>query len=347
MADKPRLTALSRSSGLAAKIDPEILTQVLGQLPKVDHPDLLSQEIPFADAAIYRLSDHQAMVQSVDFFTPVVDDPYKYGQIAAANSLSDIFAIGAKPLTAMNIVAFPLCQLGPEVLVQILQGGAERVLAAGAIIVGGHSVEDDEPKYGLSVTGMVDPQQMLSTCGCRPGDQLILTKPLGTGLLATALKGEVLSEADISDAVAGMIMLNRAAAEAMLDVGVSACTDITGFGLVGHALELAEASGVGVHLAMPSLPAYVHAAEMAAIGLVPEGSYRNRDFYFSRVDGLQGCEQFHLDLLSDPQTSGGLLISVAAGKVATLVERLAAAQVPAYRVGEIAAAGRERLTLIK
>lgn len=311
----------------------------------MEHPDLLSQEIPFADAAIYRLNDSQALVQSVDFFTPVVDDPYKYGQIAAANSLSDVFAVGGKPLTAMNIVAYPLCQLGPDVLVQILQGGAERVHQAGALIVGGHSIEDDEPKYGLSVTGMVDPKKMLSACGCRPGDQLILTKPLGTGLLATALKGEVLSEADLSVAIEGMIMLNRAAAEVMLEVGVSACTDITGFGLVGHALELSEASEVGVRIAMRSLPAYPHAAEMAEIGLVPEGAYRNRDFYFSRVDGQAGCEQFHLDLLSDPQTSGGLLIAVAPDKLEQLVSRLKAAQVPAYRVGEVIAQSPGRLQL--
>ncbi len=319
---------------------------MLGQLPKVDHPDLLSQEIPFADAAVYRLSDEQALVQSVDFFTPVVDDPYKYGQIAAANSLSDIFAVGAKPLTAMNIVCYPLCQLGPEVLVQILQGGAERVQAAGALIVGGHSIEDDEPKYGLSVTGIVDPQKMLSTCGCRPGDQLVLTKRLGTGILATALKGELLDESALSVAINGMIMLNRTAAEVMLEVGVSACTDITGFGLVGHALELAEASEVGVCIAMSHLPAYPHAAEMAEIGLVPEGSYRNRDFYFGRVDGLQGCDQFSLDLLSDPQTSGGLLMAVAPEKLELLVSRLTEEHVQVCRVGEIVREKRGRLQLL-
>ncbi len=312
----------------------------------MDHPDLLSQEIPFADAAIYRINDSQALVQSVDFFTPVVDDPYKYGQIAAANSLSDIFAIGAKPLTAMNIVAFPLCQLGPDVLLRILQGGAERVQQAGALIVGGHSIEDDEPKYGLSVTGMVDPRKMLSTCGCQPGDQLILTKPLGTGILATALKGEVLTEEEISVAVEGMIMLNQTAAEVMVDVGVSACTDITGFGLIGHAVELAEASVVGLRINAPSLPAYPRAAEMAEIGLIPEGSYRNRDYYFSRVDGQQGCEQFHLDLLSDPQTSGGLLMAVSAQKTDLLVRRLTEQKVPAFRIGEVTEQVSGRLQLV-
>ena len=286
------------------------------------------------------------MVQSLDFFTPVVDDPYKYGQIAASNSLSDIFAIGATPLTAMNIVAFPLCQLGPDVLVQILQGGAERVQQAGALIVGGHSIEDDEPKYGLSVTGIVDPAKMVTTRGCRPGDQLVLTKPLGTGLLATAIKGEILSEADIGVAIDGMIALNKQAASVMLEVAVSACTDITGFGLVGHGAELAEASGVGLRIDMKNLPAYPQAQEMAEIGLVPEGSYRNRDFYFSRVDGLGRCEQFHLDLLSDPQTSGGLLIAVAPEKVDRLLRRLAAELVPAYRVGEVIASPAGRLQLV-
>ena len=312
----------------------------------MEHPDLLSQEIPFADAAIYRLNDHQALVQSVDFFTPVVDDPYKYGQIAAANSLSDIFAVGARPLTAMNVVAFPLCQLGPDVLLKILQGGAERVQAAGALIVGGHSVEDDEPKYGLSVTGMVDPQQMFSPCNCRPGDQLILTKPLGTGMLATALKGGVLAEEDASVAIEGMIALNRTAAEVMSAEGVSACTDITGFGLVGHGLELAEASAVGLRINMPTLPVYPHTEDMADIGLIPEGSYRNRDYYFPRVDGQAGCEQFHLDLLSDPQTSGGLLISVAAEKFAAFCQHLEQRQVAAYHIGEVVAENAGRLQLV-
>lgn len=312
----------------------------------MDHPDLLSQDIPFADAAIYRLNDSQALVQSLDFFTPVVDDPYTYGRIAAANSLSDIFAMGARPLTAMNIVAFPLCQLGADVLLQILQGGAERVAQAGALLVGGHSIEDDEPKYGLSVTGIVDPAELVTTCGCRPGDQLILTKPLGTGLLATAVKGGVLSEVDISVAIDGMITLNQQAAAVMLEVGVSACTDITGFGLLGHSAELAEASDVGLRIDMKSLPAYPQSAEMAEIGLIPEGSYRNRDFYFSRVDGQGSCEPFSLDLFCDPQTSGGLLIAVARNKVDFLIQRLTAARVPAYRVGEATAGPPGHLQLV-
>ncbi|SHI54907.1 selenophosphate synthase [Malonomonas rubra DSM 5091] len=314
-------------------------------MPKHNHPDLLSQEIPFADAAIYRLNENQAMVQSVDFFTPVVDDPYKYGQIAASNSLSDVFAVGAKPLTAMNVIGFPLCQLGPDVLLQILQGGAERVQQAGALIVGGHSVEDDEPKYGLSVTGMVDPNKMFSPCNCRVGDRLVLTKPLGTGIIATALKGEVLTEDEVQEAVEGMIMLNNTAAQVMTELGVTACTDITGFGLVGHGLELAEASNVGLQIYPSQLPAYPQAREMAEIGLLPEGAYRNRDYYFERVDGARECNQFALDLLSDPQTSGGLLIAVSKDKLGLLLQRLQAEQVPAFTIGEVVAEHCGRILL--
>ena len=294
----------------------------------------MSQDIPFADAAIYRLDSGQALVQSVDFFTPVVDDPYRYGQIAAANALSDLYAIGATPLLALNLVAFPTCRLGADLLQQILAGGAERVQAAGAVLGGGHSIEDDEPKYGLCVTGMVNPATMLTTCGCRPGDQLILTKPLGTGLLTTALKGEVLTETEIEAAVAGMIRLNDTAAEVVKQVGARACTDVTGFGLVGHALELAEASGVKLSLSVSRLPAYPRALEMADSGLLPEGAYRNRDYYFPRIIGPQRGDQARRDLLCDPQTSGGLLIAVAADRRQQLQQRLSQAGVAAFHIGE-------------
>jgi len=318
---------------------------VLSQLPQIHHPDLLSQEIPFADAAIYRLNESEALVQSVDFFTPVVDDPYKYGQIAAANALSDLFAVGARPLTALNLVSFPIDCLDTDILVKILQGGAERVHAAGAVIAGGHSIEDDEPKYGLCVTGLVDPGKMVTTCGCCAGDQLYLTKPLGTGLLTTALKGEILTEADIVEAIDGMVTLNQAAAEVMLTVGVSACTDITGFGLIGHASEMAQASGVGLKIFINDLPAYPQALDMAEMGLVPAGSHRNRDYYFPCLDGHERCDPLLLDLLSDAQTSGGLLIAVAKEKVEILEQRLTERAVPVYRVGEVIAGSSGRLLL--
>lgn len=280
------------------------------------------------------MANGQVLVQSVDFFTPVVDDPFTYGQIAASNSLSDIYAVGAEPQTAMNIVGFPLCHLGPDVLAEILKGGAERVREAGAVIVGGHSVEDDEPKYGLSVTGVADFADLVMAVNCQVGDQLVLTKPLGTGLLATAIKGEVLVETEIPEAIAGMVALNKDASRIMLEVGVSSCTDITGFGLVGHACEMAEASKLCLRIDTASLPAYPKALDMAQMGLIPEGAYRNKDFYLPRVDGHQHIPREQVDLLCDPQTSGGLLLAVAADKLELLQQKLQAAGILSAHVGE-------------
>lgn len=237
----------------------------------------------------------------------------------------------------MNVVGFPLCHLGPEVLAEILKGGAERVRAAGAVIVGGHSVEDDEPKYGLSVTGVADADTLITATGCREGDQLVLTKSLGTGLIATAIKGEVLTENEVPEAVAGMVALNREASRVMSEVGVSACTDITGFGLVGHACEMAEASGLSLRISAASLPAYPKAIEMAQMGLIPEGTYRNKDFYLPRVEGHQRLSREQIDLLCDPQTSGGLLLAVAADRLERLLESLQMAGVQACHIGDVRA----------
>jgi selenide,water dikinase len=282
---------------------------VLGQIPQFNDPRLLSQQIPFADAGIFQINEKQALVQSVDFFTPVVDDPYSFGQIAAANALSDLYAVGATPLTALNLVAFPLC-LGNDVLIQLLRGGAERVQAAGAVIAGGHSIEDDEPKYGLAVTGMVDIDRMMVATACRVGDRLLLTKPLGCGILAAALKGEVISEKDMTEAMTGMKTLNALASQLSLDCGVRAATDITGFGLLGHCLEMALASQVRCEIYTGVLPAYPQTAAMAAMALLPAGLHRNRDYYLPRAARVGVIESFALDLLCDPQTSGGLLLAV-------------------------------------
>lgn len=317
---------------------------MLRQLPENTDPNLLSAAIPFADAGIYRLSDELALVQSVDFFTPVVDSPTLFGRIAAANALSDLYAIGARPLTVMNLVGFPPC-LDRSVLVEILRASAAAVAEAGATVVGGHTVEDDEPKFGLAVTGLVDPRQMVTTVGARPGDLLFLTKPLGTGILATALKGEVISEAQMADAIAGMSTLNRSASAAMLAVGVSACTDITGFGLLGHAVELAEASNVLLEIEASALPAYPQAFEMAMVGLVPAGSYKNREFYLPRLDGPPPAAEL-LDLLADPQTSGGLLIAVAAEKADRLESLLLSGGAGAWRIGRVCAGTAGRLRVI-
>ena len=313
---------------------PGPLAQVLRQLPTVEDKNLLTAAIPFADAGVYRLRDDCALVQSVDFFTPIIDDPRSFGRIAAANALSDIYAMGGRPLTAMNLVGFPRC-LEHEVLVEILQGGAEKVHEAGAVIVGGHTVDDDEPKYGLAVTGLVDPAKLVTTVGARPGDSLVLTKPLGTGILATALKGEMLQEADMADAIRGMELLNKAASEAMLTVGVNACTDITGFGLLGHALEMAAASSVGLDIDSGALQVYPQTLEMAAIGLIPAGSYRNREHYLPQVVNRQRIAVEIVDILADPQTSGGLLIAVTPGKTGALLARLDAAGSGGWVIGQV------------
>lgn len=313
---------------------PGPLAQVLCQLPTVEDPNLLSGAIPYADAGVYRLRDDCALVQSIDFFTPVVDDPAAFGRIAAANALSDLFAMGARPLTALNIVGFPKC-LEHDILIEILKGGQEKVTEAGAVIVGGHTVDDDEPKYGLAVTGLVDPARLISTVGAAPGDVLLLTKPLGTGILTTALKGEVLAENDLLEAILGMQTLNRAAGEAMLEVGVHACTDITGFGLLGHALEMAEASEAGLVIDAGGLRVYPLVAEMAAIGLVPAGSYHNREHYLPRVVNREELQPELVDILADPQTSGGLLMAVPAERLAAMQAALRARGVEAFVVGRV------------
>jgi selenide,water dikinase len=315
---------------------PGPLAQVLRQLPSVEDKNLLTAAIPFADAGVYRIAEDCALVQSVDFFTPIVNDPRSYGRIAAANALSDIYAMGGKPLTVMNLVGFPAC-LEQDILVEILKGGAEKVHEAGAVVVGGHTVEDDEPKYGLAVTGLVDPKQLITTVGAQPGDILVLTKPLGVGILATALKGDVIQESQMAEAIHGMQTLNRAAAEVMLRVGVNACTDITGFGLLGHALELAEASQVGIEIEASALHVYPQVMELAAIGMIPVGSYRNRDHYLPKVVNRERVAAEIVDILADPQTSGGLLISVPSGSLAQLNADLEAAGCSAFNIGRIVA----------
>jgi selenide,water dikinase len=313
---------------------PGPLAQVLRQLPTVEDSNFLTASIPFADAGVYQISEDCALVQSVDFFTPIVDDPRTFGRIAAANALSDIYAMGGKPLTVMNLVGFPAC-LEQDVLVEILKGGAEKVHEAGAIVVGGHTVEDDEPKFGLAVTGLVDPRNLVTTADAKPGDMLVLTKPLGVGILATALKGEVIKEEQMREAIQGMETLNRAASEVMLNVGVNACTDITGFGLLGHAQELAAASQVGLEIEASSLHVYPQVMDLAEIGLVPVGSYRNREHYMPEVANRDRVAPAIIDILADPQTSGGLLISVTEDRLSQLTAQLEAAGCNAFHIGRV------------
>lgn len=291
------------------------------------------------DAAVYKLSEEMATIQTLDFFTPMVDDPYTFGQIAAANSLSDIYAMGGKPIVALNIVCFPNC-LSIDILGEILRGGAEKVLEAGAVVVGGHSVQDDEPKYGLSVTGIVHPEKVLRNYGCKAGDILILTKPLGTGIISTAIKGEVASKEAYDKAVSTMTELNKYAAEIITQFKVNACTDVTGFGLMGHAFEMAEGSLVTLKFDKQKIPFIKEAREYAEMGLVPQGSYSNRRHIQGKYD-LVEVEPWLEDILFDPQTSGGLLISCSEENGQKIMERFSMNDINASIIGSVLLKGEK------
>ena len=284
-----------------------------------------------------------AIIQTVDFFTPIVDDPFTFGQIAAANALSDVYAMGGKPLTAMNIVCFPSKTMDISVLRDILLGGLEKIKEAGAVLVGGHSVDDPELKYGLSVTGTIHPQKMVTKAGAQTGDRLVLTKPLGTGIIGTAIKGGMARKETVNKVAGYMAALNKTASEVMQETGIHACTDITGFGLLGHAGEMIQDSETGMIINSEAIPYFPEVVEFAGMGLVPGGTYRNRDFRSNMVDMDKDIPQYMQDLLFDPQTSGGLLISVSADRVGLLLTRLHDYGIPeAAVIGEVVAqpAGR-------
>ncbi|OEU51549.1 MAG: selenide, water dikinase SelD [Desulfobacterales bacterium C00003060] len=274
------------------------------------------------DAGVYKITDDIAIIQTVDFFTPIVDDPYWFGQIAAANALSDVYAMGGVPKTAMNIVGFPLKDMDISVLRQILQGGLEKMKEAGVFLVGGHSVEDKELKYGLSVTGLIHPDRILTKKALKLGDRLILTKPLGTGIINTAIKGGLASSEIIDNVTHLMAALNKDAAEIMQDFPVHACTDITGFGLLGHLAEMVVDSEFGVEIQTGRIPFLPEAVEYAAMGLLPAGLYKNREFREAMVDISPSVDPFIQDILFDPQTSGGLLICVDRASADDLLDTL-------------------------
>lgn len=273
------------------------------------------------------------MIQTVDFFTPVVDDPYTFGQIAAANALSDVYAMGGEPKIALNIVGFPNC-LDPSVLGEILAGGADKVKEAGAVLVGGHSIQDDEPKYGLCVSGFVHPDKIYKNFGCKPGDVLILTKQIGSGIINTAVKAEMASDAAVKEVVTVMTSLNRKAKEVLDGFPVHACTDVTGFGLLGHCIEMAEASQVTFSLNVRDVAYFDDAVSYARMGLVPAGAYRNRGYAEGKVDD-GGVEEHFTDLLYDPQTSGGLLMAVDPEDAEALYRALKPAVPSAQRIGTV------------
>ena len=284
------------------------------------------------DAAVYKISEELAVIQTVDFFTPVTDDPYLFGQIAAANALSDVYAMGGEPKLALNLAAFPNC-LDTEILGEILKGGADKVMEAGAVLAGGHTISDNEPKYGLCVTGFVHPKKMWKNCGAEPGDLLVLTKPLGSGILSTAEKGGIIREAEHLEAVKTMTTLNKYAAELAKEFQVHCCTDITGFGLAGHAMEMAKGSKKTFVIYAEKLPVLSGAREYAEMGLIPAGAYRNREFLEKDVESrISGWRE---DILFDPQTSGGLLLAVPPEDAAGLMGRLSGLELPCAVVGEV------------
>jgi selenide,water dikinase len=280
------------------------------------------------DAGVYRLNDETALIQTVDFFTPIVDDPYRFGQIAAANAISDVYAMGGKPLLAMNLVAFPVKTMDKAVLREVLKGGLDTITEAGALLVGGHSIEDEELKYGLSVTGVVHPNRVVRNNGARAGDLLLLTKPIGTGILATAIKGN-LAGTEVEELITTvMATLNREPAQLMATVSVHACTDITGFGLLGHLLEVAAASRVAIRLDAQRVPVLPEALRFAGMGIIPEGAHKNRAFYQPRVTCLLAPMDPLEMALYDPQTSGGLLIAAPAEALESIMARLAKRRYP-------------------
>jgi len=290
-------------------------------------------------AAVYKLTEDIAIIQTLDFFTPVVDDPYTYGAIAAANSLSDVYAMGGKPTVALNIVCFPNC-LNIEVLGEILKGGADKVIEAGAVVIGGHTVEDDEPKYGLSVMGMVHPQKVLKNYGSVVGDVLILTKPIGTGIITTAIKAEMASKDVYNEAVKVMSTLNKYSGEIIAEHSVTACTDITGFGIMGHGFEMASASEVTFKLYKDKLPLINGVKEYAQMGLIPAGCYNNKKYLQGKYE-LRNIEPWLEDVLFDPQTSGGLLISISSSEGKALMEKLSKLEIPSQIIGEVVPKGEK------
>lgn len=315
------------------------MAEALKTLPQSKNPDLLVGFSKADDAGIFRISPTQALVQTVDFFPPIVDDPYWFGQIAAANALSDIFAMGGKPLTALNIVGFPLGTLPSSILTEILRGGNEKIEEAGAVVVGGHSIKDKELKYGVSVTGIIDIDKVITNSGAQPGDKLFLTKPLGTGLITTGIKRNAVDQQLIDTVIASMAKLNRTAAELMVKFGAHAATDITGYGLLGHAFEMATGSGISIRIYADKLPLLPNAVELAGAGMIPGGANDNREYLEPHVKIRSGLDKNLEHVLFDPQTSGGLLIAMPHDKAAEFQCALKAVNLPSAIIGQVEPSG--------
>ena len=328
-----KLTKLARCAGCGAKVGAGTLAKLLEGIRVRQDPNLLVGFDRSDDASVYKLSEDLALVQTVDFFPPIADDPYLFGQIAAANALSDVYAMGGEPKLCLNIMAVPK-DMPPETVHQLLRGGYDKVYEAGALITGGHSILDDEPKYGLAVTGFVRPDKMLTNSGARPGDVLLFTKPVGTGVLTTAAKADMAPAGAMARAYELMTTLNKAARDIMVRHPVHACTDVTGFGLLGHGLEMAQGSGVELEIDVSAVDMIPEAAELAKMGILPEGMYRNRAF--AEDSGDPGAaELWQQDLLYDPQTSGGLLMAADPAGAEALFRELEGAVPSAQRLGVV------------
>jgi len=297
------------------------------------------------DAGVYKVTDDIALIQTLDFFTPIVDDPYWFGQIAAANALSDVYAMGGVPKTAMNIVSFPIKEMDISILRQVLKGGLDKMKEAGVVLVGGHSVEDPEMKYGLSVTGFIHPDCILEKKNLKAGDHLILTKPLGTGIINTAIKGGLASDSVIESVTRLMATLNKDAAEIMLNYPVHACTDITGFGLLGHIAEMVVGSGFGIGIRADALPIIPEALEYAGMGLVPAGTFKNREFREEMVGFSSSVDRLVQDVMFDPQTSGGLLICVDRQSADDMLNKLKRKGIVAAVIGEVLPESSEKIVV--
>lgn len=346
--DPIRLTQLAKRAGCAAKQPPGYLLSLLGSLPKITDPNVLVGSATADDAAIYKLSDELALVFTTDFFTPIVDRPYDFGAVAAANALSDVYAMGGTPLCALSIVGFPDTLLPPEVLVDILQGASDKAAEAGAAIVGGHTIKSEEPIFGLAVIGRIDPNRVLSNDGAKPGDMLILTKPLGLGIITTAAKNGEDKLGAIADAIRIMTTLNRTAGEEFAKCGAHALTDVTGFGLLGHLRNVVTASNVGARIFVDRVPILSAAVEYVNAGIYPGGTNANHKFlndWVRYADDVTKQEQL---LLCDAQTSGGLLAAVAASDADSIVSSLRAKGLrDATVVGQIEAKDPGRIVVVR
>ena len=333
MENEIKLTKLASCAGCGAKVGAGVLAGLLGDLQVLRDENLLVGFDKSDDASVYKVSEDLALVQTVDFFPPIADDPYSFGAIAATNALSDVYAMGGEPKLALNIMAVPK-DLPQEAVREILRGGYEKAYEAGVIITGGHSILDPEPKYGLAVTGFVHPEKVLTNSGAQPGDVLLLTKPLGIGVLTTANKAGLAEPETMRFATRLMTTLNKAARDLMIKYRVHACTDVTGFGLMGHGTEMAQGSGVELHIDTAGIRFIPEALEFARMGILPEGMYRNRSFAEPYVD--PGAVPLEIqDLLYDPQTSGGLLMAVHPEDADALLTELAEAVPAAQRIGEV------------